>query len=267
MASSSKAKMPSWIGRRLSVSAVKTHESWGSSGGWSQSMSTTSLRPSAFRDFRRPAAIWPSSPPASQEIPGFACLLGFTGFAQDENASIDLVVRGSLLPPTLHAARTNPWVYRIIWDSHRSFRVALFQVNAPAYSTLVATPKMARRPTHPLMPPRLLPIRNRSPCRALTRCRYSRPRHRTRTMSPMAGSLSPRGTTVTWSPSLTLPVMECPRGRTMTVSPLESFSIAAPAQPTVVSDRAPPAAGSPRGADRVRGTEHTRVRTGRGLQR
>ncbi len=153
-------------------------------------------RPSAFRDFRWPVAIWPSSPPATQEILGFACLVGFTGFAQDENASIDLVVRGSLLPPTLHAARTNPWVYRIIWDSH-VLPCCTFQVDAPAYSTLVATPKMARRPTHPLMPPRLLPIRNRSPCRALTRCRYSRPRHRTRTMSPTAGSLSPRGTTVT----------------------------------------------------------------------
>ncbi len=78
-------------------------------------------RLSAFRDFRWPVAIWPSSPPATQEILGFACLVGFTGFAQDENASIDLVVRGSLLPPTLHAARTNPWVYRIIWDSHRSY--------------------------------------------------------------------------------------------------------------------------------------------------
>jgi hypothetical protein len=69
------------------------------------------------------------------------------------------------------------------------------------------------------MPPRLLPIRNGPPWRAFTRCRYSWPRHRTRTTSSTAGSRSPNGASVTRSPSLTLPVIECPRGRTTTCSP------------------------------------------------
>ena len=48
-------------------------------------------------------------------------------------------------------------------------------------------PKICRRVTQPLTPPRVLPIRNRLPWRAFTRCRYSCPRQRTSTTSPTAG--------------------------------------------------------------------------------
>lgn len=99
-------------------------------------------------------------------------------------------------------------------------------------STLIHRPKMELRAIQPLIRPRLLPIWNRSPCVAFTKCRYSRPFTLQSTISPTSiGSSAEMGTTVQSCPDSILPTIELPRGRKLTVSPAINLAMYCVAHP------------------------------------